>query len=433
MGSIYRCGDAARRFSLCREGQKDTDGVKNQGSGRVGEEAEGSEFRLRPLTILCIGLRAESPQRVSKAYNEAIAKFVTKAKGYIDKLPKSDIDVLRQSLVKEREIENRFKREWKNWAKDYPVVKKKAADLLRKKDAKQKDLETYTASIFGMYQKRINEMLGTLGADFTIIDLTGKTDERANESYSDFGFLILKKKVPLKVRQDDSPCFKNTLSEGDKSTLAFAFFIASLEKIPDLYKQVVILDDPLSSLDETRREATARVLLELSPKVNQLCVFTHKKDFLWMVYDKIADNHVLKLRSDKTNGSWIEPYDVEEDRKSQYAKNIEAMQRYILEDFGPTPDMMQGNIRKVFEVVLKTKFYRVLAADIRGKKGLAKILITLFDRGLLDASLKPKLFDVCNVANGPHHGDIVDAPTKSLTRNEVITLINEAFALLEKL
>ena len=59
---------------------------------------------------------------------------------------------------------------------------------------------------------------------------------------------------------------------------------------PDLDKQVVILDDPLSSLDETRREATAWVLLELSPKLKQLCVLTHKKDFLWMVFDKIPDN-----------------------------------------------------------------------------------------------------------------------------------------------
>jgi len=367
------------------------------------------------------------------AYNEAVTKFVTKVKDYIERLPKSDIDALRRTLSKEREIEKRFNPEWKEWATEYPVVKKYADELLIKKDAKQKELETYTASIFGKYQQRINELLRTLGADFTITDLTGKTDERANESYSDFGFLILKKKVPLKVRQDDAPCFKNTLSEGDKSTLAFAFFIASLEKISDLNKQVVVLDDPLSSLDETRREATARVFLELSPKINQLCVFTHKKDFLWMVFDKIPDNHVLQVRSDKTKGSWIQPLDVDEDRKSEYAKNIEEMQRYVIEDFGPTPDMMQGNIRKAFEVVLKTKFYRTLAADIKEKKGLAKLLETLFGAGLLDAGLKPKLFDLCNVTNGPHHGEIVNAQAKSLTREEVGSLITEAFDLLEKL
>ena len=263
-------------------------------------------------------------------------------------------------------------------------------------------------------------------------DLTGKTDARANESYTDFGFLILKKKVPLTVRQDDAACFKNTLSEGDKGTLAFAFFIASLEKTPDLDKQIVILDDPLSSLDQTRREATARVLLDLSPKLNQLCVFTHKKDFLRMLFDKIPNNTVLQLRSDKKNGSSLEAFDVEEDRKGGYVHMVEDLERYVDEDFGPTPDTMQGNIRKVFEIVLKTKYYRALAEDIKAKKGLAKLLETLFGAGLLDIALKPKLFDLCGVTNGPHHGEIVDAPSKKLMRDELIPLINEALGLLEK-
>ncbi len=151
-----------------------------------------------------------------------------------------------------------------------------------------------------------------------------------------------------------------------------------------------------------------------------------------MVYDKIPDNNVLQVRFDKTNGSRIEPLDVDEDRKSSHAKIIEQMQRYLVEDFGSMPDTMQGNIRKVFEVVLKTKYYCALAADIKERKGLAKLLETLFNKGLLDSGLKQDLFDLCNVTNGPHHGEIVDASAKSLTRDEVITLINEALALLEK-
>ena len=390
-----------------------------------------SDSDLSPIDAVAAELKFLSES--IEAYNGAVAKFVAKAKDYLTKLPRSDIDSLLGVLAKEREIEKRFKPEWKKWATDYPVVKKDSADWLERR-AKSRRISKHTRpASLACYQKRINELLGTLGADFTITDLTGKTDDRANESYSDFGFLILNKKVALKARQDDSPCFKNTLSEGDKSTLAFAFFIASLEKVSCLNKQVVIFDDPLSSLDETRREATARVLLEVSPKLNQLCVFTHKKDFLWMLCDKIPNNNVFQVRSDKTNGSQLHPLDVYEDRKTQHAKDIEALQRYVVEDFGPTPDMMQGNIRKVFEVVLKTKFYRALAADIKGKKGLAKLLESLFSAGLLDCSLKPKLFDLCNVTNGPHHGAIVDAHAKSLTRDEVCTLITEAFALLEKL
>ena len=366
------------------------------------------------------------------SYNAAVMALTKKAKDYVEDLPKSDVKSIRFALVKEREIEKRFKPEWNKWAPNYPAAKKAASDLLSKKDVKQKELEVYTKTIFDTYQRRINQLLVTLGADFTITDLTGKTDARANESYTDFGFLILNKKVPLRAHQDDVPCFKNTLSEGDKGTLAFAFFIASLEKTPDLDKQIVILDDPLSSLDQTRREATARVLLGLSPQLNQLCVFTHKKDFLRMLFDKIPSNTVIQVRSDKRYGSSLEAFDVEEDRKGEYAHMVEDLERYVDEDFGPTPDAMQGNIRKVFEIVLKTKYYRALAEDIKAKKGLAKLLETLFGAGLLDAALQPKLFNLCSVANGPHHGEIVDASSKKLVRDELIPLMKEALGLLER-
>ena len=387
-------------------------------------DADLSQFDV--LSVELASLKADVD-----AYNGAVTAFIEKAKAYLVNLPKSDVDSIRLALAKEREIEKRFKPEWKKWATDYLAAKKDAADLLTMKNTKQQQLEVYTKSIFQTYQKRITELLSTLGADFGITELTGRINDRANEAFSDFGFLILKKKVPLKAPQD-APCFKNTLSEGDKSTLAFAFFIASLEKTPDLDKQIVILDDPLSSLDETRREATARVLLDLSPKLNQLCVLTHKKDFLWMVFDKIPNNTVMQIRSDKKNGSWLEAFDVEEDRKGDHAKMIEEMERYVDEDFGPTPDTMQGNIRKVFEVVLKTKYYRALAGSIKAKKGLAKLLETLFGEGLLHDNLKSKLFDLVNVTNGPHHGEIVDAPSRRLTRDELIPLIRETLALLEK-
>jgi len=373
------------------------------------------------------GLRSEI-----ETYNTSVVDFTERSKHYVANLPKSDSASIRAALAKEQQIKLRFEPEWIKWAAEYPAAKKEADDLLNRKIAKQNGLEAYSKSIFDTYQNRINELLVTLGTDFTITGLTGKTDERANESYIDFGFLILQHTVPLTTHQDDAPCFKNTLSEGDKSTLAFAFFIAALEKTPELEKQIIVFDDPLSSLDETRREATARLLLALSPTVNQLNIFTHKKDFLHMLCDKISANKVLQVRFDKKKGSWLESFDVEDDRKGDFAHMVESMERYLVEDFGPTPEAMQGNIRKMYEVVLKTKYYKALTVAIKGKKGLAKLLETLFAERLLDGSLKAKLFDLCNMTNGPHHGEIIDAPSMKLSRDELIPLIRDALSLLEK-
>lgn len=365
-------------------------------------------------------------------YDAEIAQTTAKAKKYLADLPNADVAVIRADLAKEREIEKRFTPEWKKWATAYPIAKEELDGLQAQKNAKQKELEDYGKAVFETYQTRINELLGRMGTDFTITGLTGRTDARANESYSEFGFLILQQTVPLTARQDDVPCFKNTLSEGDKSTLAFAFFVAAIEKIPDLDKQVVVFDDPLSSLDETRREATASLLLDLSPKVNQIVVFTHKKDFVFMLCDKITDNKTLQVRSDKKNGSQFAVFDVDEERKSEHARLIEGMERYLAEDFGPTPDAMQGNLRKLFETVLKTKYYRELATDIKAKHGLARLLTTLFNANLLDAGLKSRLFDICSVANGSHHGEIVDATPRKLTRDELLPLIGEALDLVHR-
>ena len=365
-------------------------------------------------------------------YNSEVTAFTERAKLYVASLPKSDVASIRADLTKQQQIKKRFTPEWKKWATDYAAAKYDAVALQTQKNAKQKELEVAGKTIFDTYQKRINELLETLGTDFEITGLTGKTDERANESYSDFGFLILKQTVPLTTRQDETPCFKNTLSEGDKSTLAFAFFMAALEKQAGLDKQIVVFDDPLSSLDETRREATARLLLALSPTVRQLNVFTHKRDFLHMLCDKMSDNKTLIIRSDRTHGSQFALLDMEEERKSAHARLIESMERYLDEDYGPTTETMQGNLRKLFETVLKTKYYRVLASDIKSKSGLATLLTTLFAAGLVDATIKPRLFDLCLVANGSHHGEIVDATPRKLTRDELIPLIREALNLVHK-
>jgi wobble nucleotide-excising tRNase len=368
-----------------------------------------------------------------EAYNTAVSAFAEKAKQYVANLPKSDVASIRAALAMEQKIKMRFAPEWKKWATDYLAARKAEDALLSQKNAKQKELEDYSKSIFDTYQKRINELLMTLGADFTITGLTGKTDERANESYSDFGFLILQQTVPLTTRQDDAPCFKNTLSEGDKSTLAFAVFIAVLEKVPELEKQIVIFDDPLSSLDGTRREATARLLLLLSSSVNQMNVFTHNRDFLFMLCDKMPDNKTLQIRSDKKNGSQLAVLDVEEARKSDHVRLVESMERYLVEDYGPTTETMQGSLRKLFETVLKTKYYSALAADIKAKHGLATLLKTLFSAGLLDSSLRPRLFDLCSLASGPQHGDIIDSIPRNLTRDELLPLIRESLTLVYKI
>jgi wobble nucleotide-excising tRNase len=83
--------------------------------------------------------------------------------------------------------------------------------------------------------------------------------------------------------------FSNTLSESDKRTLALAFFIARLEADPALSLKVVMLDDPVSSMDRNRRYQTIRRVAVLATKCKQLLVLSHDAYFIRQLRDHLHD------------------------------------------------------------------------------------------------------------------------------------------------
>lgn len=419
--------------------------------GTTLEECRSRLLELKALAVLELEKKQKDPNSKSSSkpfddlilklafikteietYNVAILAFAEKAKRYVAELPKSDIAAIKTELSKAKNINKRFNYEWVQCCDEYVFAKTKEAELGSLKKTKQLELKDYSKKIFEDYQSRINALLPQLGADFLVTGLIGKTNDRAKESYSDFGFSILNKTVPISPVKEDGPCLKNTLSEGDKSTLAFAFFIASLEKQSELARQIVVLDDPLSSLDENRREATAAILAILAPRVRQLVVLTHKQNFIFMLCKKIKDRKTLWIRSDRAHGSRFENFDTYAEQKSKHMKVVDDLMRYMDEDFGPRPERMQGDIRVLFETVLKTKYYPWLAKDIEENKGLTKLLQTLVDDNMLTTALQTSILDVCSLASPEHHGDVIDSTPSNLTRDEVVLLIRRALDLVCK-
>ena len=85
-----------------------------------------------------------------------------------------------------------------------------------------------------------------------------------------------------------SHTFKTTLSAGDRNTLALAFFLAALDQDPGRSTRVVVLDDPMSSLDKHRRMATIQEIRTLLPTVAQVIVMSHDEYFIFEVYNRVA-------------------------------------------------------------------------------------------------------------------------------------------------
>ena len=150
------CPISPRPIDECRAGLAASKGKVRSELERK-QKDPNADADLSHFDALAAGLAAL--KAAVEDYNKEVSAFAEKAKQYVANLPKSDVASIRVALSKEQEIKKRFTPEWKKWATDYPAAKKDADALQTQKNAKQKELEDYSKTIFDTYQKRINELL----------------------------------------------------------------------------------------------------------------------------------------------------------------------------------------------------------------------------------------------------------------------------------
>jgi wobble nucleotide-excising tRNase len=111
-----------------------------------------------------------------------------------------------------------------------------------------------------------------MNSTFHLKDLKAVKNMTLNTShYCDYSFVFndtYEVKISNKQNQkddekDDLPHFKNTLSDSEKRTLAFAFFLSKLKNDKNLENKIIILDDPFSSFDENRKEKTIQLFRDI--------------------------------------------------------------------------------------------------------------------------------------------------------------------------
>jgi wobble nucleotide-excising tRNase len=125
---------------------------------------------------------------------------------------------------------------------------------------------------------------------------------------------------------DGSPCFRTTMSAGDKSTLALAFFLAQITRDAEISKKIVVFDDPFSSLDDFRREMTAKNVVRCGEKATQVIVLSHDKYFLDVVRRKIHGAGCVPMQISCTRGnSSLEPWDIEREVRDGYLQDHMAL------------------------------------------------------------------------------------------------------------
>lgn len=184
------------------------------------------------------------------------------------------------------------------------VVEHQAADAERKRLQAEKtqvreQSDALMTTTLQEYQITINTLLATLGAEFSVEELK-HTTVGSGEPRTEYALSLRNKSVKLGSRTEVTfgHSFATTLSEADKRTLAFAFFVARLKTDPNLGSSVVVLDDPVSSLDRNRRFQSIRQIAGLATSCQQLIVLSHDAYFVRELQDHLAslDPMPLELR-----------------------------------------------------------------------------------------------------------------------------------------
>jgi wobble nucleotide-excising tRNase len=232
------------------------------------------------------------------------------------------------------------------FSEDYLQATRDKALTVARRDQAKESLRQYRENVFPQYRATINTYLGRFNAGFTLDQVRAR--DTAGGPTCTYDILIDNATVAVAggtVRPGE-PSFRNTLSGGDRNTLALAFFFASLDHDQNLAQKSVIVDDPVSSLDDHRSLETIQHLRRLGMRVEQLIVLSHSKPFLCELYGGLTATQCCAVTIVRDNaGSSLIEWDVNADKFTLH----DARHRLFLEYRTTGP--LNGNDRDAAEAI----------------------------------------------------------------------------------
>lgn len=369
--------------------------------------------------------------RVSvEAYNSACQALNDSITELKEEVKDADATTTRANLDTLLAVQVRFR----------PEVTKKCQDYLDAVDSKRKTdddktaakdaLDNYAGAIFPNFQKSINDILSQFGASFRIRNVTRSFfGGKASSSY-----LLEINEVPIEPGDSSTPIevvsFRNTLSAGDRSTLALAFFLAQLELAADLENKIVVLDDPFNSQDSSRRTCTQQRIRRLKDRAKQVFVLSHEASFLRALYDQVpsAEVRTVQLARAGVDETFIAEWDIIEATRTAYFADFSVLLRYKNEGEGEARSVAR-TIRPVIEGFLRTIFpFRFTDTE-----WLGDFIKKIEDSDENDplSNMKPRLEeleDINDYSKRYHHSTNPSADTETVDSTELLGYVKRTLA-----
>ncbi len=341
-----------------------------------------------------------SPMSTANVTINVANETITTYKG---QLATENILQMRQELVQLQATKRRYEPKTTQLVNDLVSARADSATADKTKKAARDNLDTLMRATLGRYEKLINVMLKHFGASFSIKDMSANF--RGAAPRSEYGLLLRGKDVAL---EGGPPSFSTTLSEGDKRTLAFVFFVASTIADPKLDSRIVV-DDPMCSLDLNRRHHTRAVLRKIYSKAGQLILLAHDPYFIRDFRDAIRKDDkgvqiaALQLVHVAEGYTDFAPYDVDKECESPYFRHHRQLNGFIAGQEGDLRSVAKA-VRPMLEGYLHRRFPGLLPKTLMLGPTINKIRDTAHPSPLSHArGLVEELKEINDYAGQFHH------------------------------
>lgn len=303
---------------------------------------------------------------------------------------------------------------------------KTATELQR--DQTRNQLDQQRAAVFAGYETAVNLYLQRFNAGFRL-DSVSYAQTRGGPTCT-YNVVINNTAVAVgTAAAPGEPSFRNTLSSGDRNTLALAFFFASLDQDPALGNKIVAIDDPISSLDDHRSLTTVQEIRRLGDRAGQVVVLSHNKPFLCRIWEGTDQTLRAALQVVRDGaGSTVRPWNVEQDCITEHDRR-HALLRDYLAGAAPNNREVARAIRPLLEA-----FFRVACPEHFPPGTLLGPFRHLCSQRagtpqqILDAQALQELGDLTEYANRFHHDTNPIWETEAINDGELEGFVRRALS-----
>lgn len=308
---------------------------------------------------------------------------------------------------------------------------KAATEQLR--DQARTALDQYRANVFPNYEAAINRYLTRFNAGFHLDSVTA-TNTRGGPTCT-YNVVINNTAVAVAGGnpQPGDHSFRNTLSAGDRNALALAFFFAYIELDPNLATKTVVIDDPVSSLDEHRSLTTVQEIRRVSTRVAQVVVLSHSKPFLCRIWEGADPSTRVALRVIRDgNASTIQAWNVDHDSVTEHDRRNAALRDYLANGAGNDREIarsLRPHVEAFFRVACPEHFPPgTLLGPFRG---LCDQRVSTAQQ-ILNAADIQELRDIVEYANRFHHDTNAAWETEVVNAGELTGFVTRVLTFVKR-